>query len=84
MANLTQEQVEKLVKKVTEDFLLDEKQLNFQQFKIICKNYLNEINKQIQNLQTRKDLMDRIQAIGSIMHGDVSAVQRILILSHYR
>ena len=82
MANLTQEQVEKLVKKVTEDFLLDEKQLNFQQFKIICKNYLNEINKQIQNLQTRKDLMDRIQAIGSIMHGDVSAVQRILILSH--
>lgn len=82
MASLTQQQIEKTIKKVTENFLSEEKQINFKQFQIICKNYLNEINKEIQNLQNKKNLIDRIQAIGSIMHGDASAVQRILILSH--
>lgn len=79
---LAHEQIERLVKSVTGDIVLENKRLDFEEFKIISKNYLQEISKEIENLQTRKNLIDRIAAIGSLMHGDVSGVQRILVLSH--
>lgn len=81
-ATLAEQQIQELTKKVTEDVVLEEKRINAEQFKIICQNYLRMINQEIKNLQNRKNLIDRIQAIGGLMHGDVSSVQRILVLSH--
>ena len=80
--SLTQQQIDKLVKQVTKNVLLEEKQISIDQFKIICQNFLQSIHRQVDILVNRKNLIERIQAIGALMHDDVSSLQNILILSH--
>lgn len=81
-STLTQKQIDQLVKSVSEEFIQQDKILGFEQFKIICKNYIDQVQKYIFDLQNRKNLIDRIFAIGSLMHEDISSVQSILVLSH--
>lgn len=81
-STLTEKQIDQLVKSVSEDFIQQNKRLGFEQFKIVCQNYLNQVQRYISNLQNRKNLIDRISAIGQLMHNDISSVQGILVLSH--
>lgn len=79
---LVEDEIVKLIKSVTGDVLQQQKQLDLQSFKIICKNYINAINIELNNLKVRASLMERVLAIGKFMHDDITGMQKILILSH--
>ena len=81
-STLTEQQINNLIKEITVDSIQQDKKLDFEEFRIISKNYINKVQKYINNLQNRKNLLDRISAIGGLMHNDLSSVQQLLVLSH--
>ena len=82
MPSMSNKIIYDLVEKVTNERILQEKQVNINQFLQVCTNYLQAINIRIDQLQHIKNLKERISAVGQLMHNNQYILKEMLILSH--
>lgn len=83
MANLkTIEEIIQVIKQKTEEAINSFAQLDIEDFKIICKEYISGIELYLTEMEDRASLAQRIQMIGTLMHGDQTKFQNLLQLSH--
>ena len=74
--------IEELIAKVTENALLEKREIDINTFISICQNYLNTIDQELLKLQNQLSLQERVSEIGKLMHEDDTMIQTMLILSH--
>lgn len=82
MARTLSPQIYNLVEKVTNQRVLEKKEIDINQFLQICVNYLNAIDIELEQLQVIKNLKERISAVGQLMHDNEYILRNMLILSH--
>lgn len=79
---IAKEIIYNLVEKVTNQRILQKRQIDLNQFLQICIRYLNAIDVHINRLQNIKNLKERISLVGKLMHDDQYSLRQMLILSH--
>lgn len=76
------EMIKKLILQITENALLEERQVDINDFIEVCQKYLNVIDQELLRLQNTLSLKQRVEQIGRLMHNDDTALQTMLIYSH--
>lgn len=77
LADLVTQQLKQASKKE----ITKEQKINIEEFKNICRVYIDTIDSLISNINQRLSLMSRISLLGSLMHNDKPTLQSLVSLN---
>lgn len=74
--------IKNLLIKITGQEIEKNQKIEIEDFKKICKNYLQTLDAILNKMQQKETLEERIFIIGQLMHEDTNSLQELLIASH--